>query len=388
MHKDKMRPLWAEINLDHLAENVRNIKALVGNSRLIAIVKADAYGHGATKVAKTISENGAEGFGVAVITEALELRHSGVQEPIMVLSYTPESYFEEAIQADLVLNCLCYEDAMALNEVAKSLERKAKVLISLDTGISRVGFLPTKEGLKDVVAMKELSHIELDSIYTHFASADEADKTFTKEQIQRYQEAMAHLKEQGVHFTHEHVANSAAIVDLPETYLESVRPGIILYGYHPSREVEQGRLSLKPVMSIKGQIIQLKTHKKGTGISYGHKFVTTREETRIATIPIGYADGYFRNLSNKAKVIVHGQLCPQVGAICMDHMMVDVTDVTDVERLDVVTIMGEEGEASFTADDLADILGTISYEITCAISKRVPRIYLKNGQEVSRKTYV
>lgn len=388
MFTDKLRPVWAEINLDHLAYNVRNIKELVGDSRLIAIVKADAYGHGAVEVADTMLENGAEAFGVAIAGEALELRKSGIKEDIVVMSYTSPAYYEEAVKEDLTLHMVSYEDALLLHEVALKHGKRAKVMISLDTGIGRLGFRPSEEGIQEIVKISALEGIFMDSIYTHFASSDEADKSLTYRQFEMYQKAMRNLKENGVHFKHEHVANSAAIVDLKETYLESVRPGIILYGYHPSAEVKKENLSLKPVMSIRGTIAQLKTVPKGTGISYGHRYITDREETRIATIPIGYADGYFRNLSGKAKVIVHGVLCPQIGSVCMDHIMVDVTEVPEVKRLDTVTLLGEEGTSVFNADNMAEILGTINYEITCAVSKRVPRVYLKDGKEVHRKVYV
>lgn len=388
MFTDKLRPVWAEINLDHLAYNVRNIKALVGNSRLIAIVKADAYGHGAVEVAETMLENGAEAFGVAIAGEALALRKSGIKNDIVVMSYTSPAFFEEAVREDLTLHMVSYEDAVLLHEVALKLGKRAKVLISLDTGIGRLGFAPTDEGFQEILKISQLQGVLMDSIYTHFAASDEEDKRLTFMQLEMYRNAMDKITKAGVHFQHEHVANSAAIVDMKETYLESVRPGIILYGYHPSHEVRKENLSLKPVMSIKGTIAQLKTVPKGTGISYGHRFVTERDETKIATIPIGYADGYFRNLSGKAKVIVHGVLCPQVGSVCMDHIMVDVTEVPDVKRLDTVTLLGEEAGAVFNADDMAKILGTINYEITCAVSKRVPRVYVKDGQEIQRKVYV
>ena len=385
---EKIRPLWAEINLDNILYNVRNIKRLVGKSRLIAIVKADAYGHGAPFVASTMVEAGADAFGVAVVTEALQLREYGIAEPILVLSYTPPAFFMDALREDLVLNCLSFEDAEKLSETAGNLGTKAKVLISLDTGIGRVGFQPDDEGIAEIVRISRLPNILMDSIYTHFASADFKDKAVTVNQLRKYDQAMKMLRDAGVTFTHEHVANSAAIVDMKETYLESVRPGIILYGYHPSQEVLKERLSLKPVMTVKGRIIQLKTVPKGTGISYGHRFVTDREETKIATIPIGYADGYFRGLSGKASVIVGGKLCPQVGSVCMDHIMVDVTEVEGVRVLDEAILLGRDKEVSFDAQDMADILGTIPYEILCAVSKRVPRVYMKDGKEVLRKSYV
>jgi len=385
---EKIRPLWAEINLDNLAYNAKNIKERVGERSVIAIIKADAYGHGAPEVAETLIEAGADAFGVSIITEALQLREKGIGIPIIVLSYTPETYMEDAVREDITLNCLSYDYAVKLDGVAKKYDKKVKVLISIDTGIGRLGYSPDEKGMSEIEKIARLEHIEMDGIYTHFALSDSQDKSFTYVQLERYKKVIERLRKDKVIFNHYHAANSAAIVDMKETYFDSVRPGIILYGYYPSNEVVRGNISIKPVMSIKGIIIRLKSVPKGTGISYGHRFVTEREETSIATIPIGYADGYFRALSGKGKVIVNGVLCPQVGTVCMDHIMVDVTGVPDVKEGDTVTIMGSENGVSFTAEDIAEILQTIPYEVLCAVSKRVPRVYLKGGKEVMRKSYV
>lgn len=384
----KIRPLWAEINLDHLAFNVRKIKEKVGDAQIIAIVKADAYGHGAPEVVETMKEAGAEAFGVAVITEALQLRDRGLTAPLMVLSYTPEDFLPEAVEKNIILNCLDYAYAVKMNEAAAKVQKIAKVLISIDTGIGRLGFSPDEESLREIQRIAQLPHLKMEGIYTHFASSDAADKTLSHLQLDKYKAAVERLRELGVYFNHYHAANSGAVVDLEETYFDSVRPGILLYGYYPSPEVMKEKLELKPVMTLKGLIIQLKSVPKGTGISYGHRFITTREETLIATIPVGYADGYFRGLSGKAQVLVHGIACPQVGSVCMDHIMVDVTDVPGVAALDEVVLLGEDQGVVFNAENMAEILGTIPYEIVCAVSKRVPRIYLKNGQEVNRKSYV
>ena len=385
---EKIRPLWAEINLDNLAYNARNIKKIVGDRDMIAIIKADGYGHGAPEIAQTLIDEGASAFGVAIITEALQLRKNEIKVPIIVLSYTPEDFMDDAVKEELILNCLSYEYAVKLNEVAKKQGKNAKILISIDTGIGRLGYSPDEKGLREIHKISKLDHLELDGIYTHFASSDAKDKKLSNEQLLKYKMVIEKLKNDGIIFNHYHAANSGAVVDMKETYFNSVRPGIILYGYYPSNEVIRENLSIKPVMSVKGLIIQLKTVPKGTGISYGHRFVTEREETKIATIPIGYADGYFRSLSGKGKVIVHGILCPQVGAVCMDHIMVDVTDVEDVKEGDVVTLLGTEKSATFNAEDIAEITDTIPYEVICAISKRVPRVYLKDGKEVMRKDYV
>jgi len=385
---EKIRPLWAEINLDNLAYNARNIKKLVGDRDMIAIIKADGYGHGAPEIAQTLIDEGASAFGVAIITEALQLRKNEIKVPIIVLSYTPEDFMDDAVKEELILNCLSYEYAVKLNEVAKKHGKNAKVLISIDTGIGRLGYSPDEKGLAEIHKISKLEHLELDGIYTHFASSDAKNKKLSNEQLLKYKMVIEKLKNDGIIFKHYHAANSGAVVDMKETYFNSVRPGIILYGYYPSNEVIRENLSIKPVMSVKGLIIQLKTVPKGTGISYGHRFVTEREETKIATIPIGYADGYFRSLSGKGKVIVNGILCPQVGAVCMDHIMVDVTEVEDVKEGDVVTLLGTEKNATFNAEDIAEITDTIPYEVICAISKRVPRVYLKDGKEVMRTNYV
>lgn len=355
---------------------------------MIAIIKADGYGHGAPEIAQTLIDAGASAFGVAIVTEALQLRQNEVKIPIIVLSYTPEDFMEDAVREELILNCLSYDYAVKLNEVAMTLGKKAKILISIDTGIGRLGFSPDDKGLAEIHKISRLNHLELDGIYTHFASSDARDKKLSNEQLLKYKTAVEELKNDGIIFKHYHAANSGAVVDMKESYFNSVRPGIILYGYYPSNEVIRENLKIKPVMSVKGLIIQLKSVPKGTGISYGHRFVTEREETKIATIPVGYADGYFRSLSGKGKVIVHGVLCPQVGAVCMDHIMVDVTEVEDVKEGDVVTIMGTENGVTFNAEDIAEMTNTIPYEVICAISKRVPRVYLKNGKEVMRKSYV
>ncbi len=375
MIDEKIRPIWAEVNLEQLRENVNKVKEKVHGKKIVAIVKADAYGHGACQVALAI-ESQVDCFGVAIMEEALSLRESGIRKPIMVLSYTPEAYFKEALDGDFILNALSYEYAKDLDKAAQKQGRKAKVFVAIDTGMERLGFSPDQDGIAEILKMKDLENLSFHSMYTHFAKADEEDKTFTHIQLDRYNKVMNALKEKGMVFESYHAANSAGVIDHEEAYFDMVRPGIILYGYYPSDEVNKEALTLKPVMTLKGRIIQLKKVKKGSGVSYGHKFTTTRDETLIATIPIGYADGYSRGLSGKAMVMVGNRLCPQVGNICMDHMMVDVTEVEGVKVFDEVILMGSKGNLSFTADHMAKILGTINYEVLCALSPRIPRIYI------------
>lgn len=377
---DKQRPVWAEINLDVLRENVRQISTKVNGNKITAVVKADAYGHGAERVAKAI-EDQVDNFAVAIIEEAISLRESGIKKPIMILSYTPTSYFEDAIREGFILNVLSYDYGEKLNAYAQKLGKKAMVFLAVDTGMERMGFSCDEEGTKEILKMKDFTSLSFESIYTHFATADEKDKSFTKKQLISFEKVIQTLKENKMTFKSYHTANSAAILAHEEAYFDRVRPGIILYGYYPSDEVDQSGINLTPVMTLKGQIIQLKTLKKGVGISYGLTYYTDKEETVVATIPIGYADGYSRGLSNKAKVIVGDTLCPQIGTICMDHMMVDVTNVKGVKVFDEAILMGKKGNLSFTADHMADILGTINYEVVCDLSPRVPRIYIDTNEK-------
>ena len=376
---EKMRPVWAEVNLDQLRENVDNISRKVHGEKITAVVKADAYGHGAPRVAKAI-ETQVDNFAVAIIEEAITLRSSGIKKPIMVLSYTPESHFKQAMENDFILNILSYDYAKSLNDEAKRLGKKALVFVALDTGMERMGFSPDKESVAQILKMKEFTNLSFESIYTHFAKADEKDKTYTKKQLALYEKTIETLREGGMNFKSYHTANSAGIIDHEEAYFDRVRPGIILYGYYPSNQVHTEDLDIKPILTLKGQIIQLKTLKKGVGISYGLKYHTTKEETLVATIPIGYADGYARGLSGKASVIVGDTLCPQIGTICMDHMMVDVTEAKGVKVFDEVILLGSKGDLAFTADHMARLLHTINYEIVCDLSPRVPRIYIDSKE--------
>lgn len=385
---EKIRPLWAEIDLDRLVENYRNIKARAEGRRVICVIKADAYGHGALMVAKTLVEAGAEELAVAVITEALELRRGGITAPVNILSYTPEAYFEDVLENDLVVNCLGYDYAKALSRRAKVLGKTARILVSLDTGIGRLGLREEEDPVEVIAKISALPNLTLHGLYTHFATSDERDKTLSRRQLRMYQAAVEALEARGIRFASYHTANSAAVMELSESHLDTVRPGIILYGYYPSHEVERDRLALRPVMQLKSRIIQLKEVPRGTGISYGHTHVTTQAKTLVATLPAGYADGYFRNLSNRTTVLVHGVSCPQIGTICMDHMMVDVTAVPQVREGDVVTLLGEDNGRRFDAEDIAGLLGTIPYEVVCAVSRRVPRVYLRGGRAIHVENYV
>lgn len=382
-----MRPVWAEIDLDKAAYNMKNIKKLVGDKEVIAVVKADCYGHGADDLAPVFLENGASRLAVAILTEGIELRKKNITAPIMILGYTPLELSEELINNDIEQTVYDLEYAKKLSDIAEKLGKKAKIHIALDTGMGRIGFIPNEESIKAVEKIASLKGIEIIGIFTHFSTADEYDKTYTNEQFKKIKSFINELEKRGVNIPLKHASNSGAIMEMPETYLDAVRAGIILYGYYPSNEVDKNKLDIKPILTLKTTVSYVKEVEEGTSISYGRTFITKRK-SKIATIPIGYADGYSRLLSGKAKVIINGKFAPVVGRICMDQCMIDVTDIGEVKVGDEVILLGEEGNLKFNADDFAEIMGTINYEITCMLKQRIPRVYVKEGKIVSVRNYI
>lgn len=382
-----IRPVWAEINLDNLAHNMREIRRIAKSKDIMAIIKADAYGHGAMDVAPVLLENGATSLGVAVITEAIELRKAGIKAPIMILGYTPLTFSKEILKYDIQQTVITLEYAKALSNEAQRLGTTAKIHIGLDTGMGRIGFLPNEQSINEVYAISKLPNIKIVGLFSHFSSADEQDKSYTYEQLDKFNKFYEELIKKGVKPEIRHIANSAAIIDLPETHFEAVRPGLILFGYYPSEEVHKEKIHLKPVLTLKTDVVHVKTMEKDMYISYGRKY-KTKDNSIIATLPIGYADGYSRLLFDKAKVIINGKLAPIVGRICMDQCMVDVTAVGKVKVGDEVILIGQQGNVKFDAEDIANLLGTISYEITCMIGKRVPRVYIKEGKIVKVRNYM
>ncbi len=369
-----MRPAWAEIDLDALAHNVRAICQLVRpRAAVMAVVKANAYGHGLEAVSRVALANGACALGVALLQEAVELREKGFREPIVVLGYTPECDAEEAVAYGISQTVFTLEAGLALAAAARRLGKRARLHVKIDTGMSRLGFLPNNAALEQITSLASLPELELEGIYTHFATADERDKSFAEEQFARFCRFLEALAARGVRPRWRHCANSAAILDLPHTYLDLVRPGIALYGLYPSPDVGR-RVELRPVMSLKARVAHVKEVPPGTGVSYGRTYVT-KTWTRIATIPIGYADGYSRLLSNKAAVLIKGRRAPVIGRVCMDQLLADVTHIPGVVPGEEVVLLGRQGEEEVTADELAGYLGTINYEVVCMVSERVPRVY-------------
>lgn len=379
--------MWAEINLDNLAHNMREIKSISNSKEIMAVVKADAYGHGAVDVAPVLLENGATRLAVAVISEAVELRRSGIDVPIMILGYTPAIFSHELFKYDIEQTVTSYEYAEKLSVEAKKEKKKLKIHLAFDSGMGRIGFLPNEKSIDEIYRISKLENVEIAGAFSHFSTADEEDKGYTLEQLKKFNDFCDNLTTKGIELNIRHIANSAAIIDLENTHFEAVRPGIILYGYYPSDEVILNKIKLRPVMTLKTNIVHIKNLEKGQYISYGRKYVTSKEEV-IATLPVGYADGYTRQLTGKAKVIINGQFAPVVGRICMDQCMVDVTHIKDVKIGDEVILMGEHNNLKFNADDIASLLGTINYEVVCMISKRVPRVYIKDNKVVKIRNYV
>ena len=379
-----MRPVWAEIDLDAIAYNTKNIKKLIGDKELIAIVKADCYGHGAVDVVPTFLENGASRLAVAMLTEGIELRENNINAPIVILGYTPLYLGEELINYDIEQTVYDLDYAKELSEIALSLNKRAKIHIAIDTGMGRIGFLPCNETVKTIAEICNLKGLEVIGIFSHFSTSDEEDKSYTKEQLLKFTKVMENLNAFGIQIPLKHLSNSGAIIDMPETYLNAVRPGIILYGYYPSNEVFKDNLSIKPALTLKAKISHVKELDKDMYISYGKTFKTNKK-TIVATLPIGYGDGYPRSLAENTKIIVNGKFAKILGRICMDQCMIDVTDIENVKTGDEVIILGAEGDLKFNADDIAGVLGTINYEILCMLKSRIPRVYIKNKEVVKVK---
>lgn len=382
-----IRPVWAEIDLDNIRDNIREIRKSIKDKEIIAVVKADAYGHGAIDIAPVLLENGADKLAVAVITEALELRKSGINAPIVILGYTPIAFATELIKENIEQTVYDLEYAKELSQIAKENDSDINIHIAVDTGMGRIGFLPNDNGIKAVEIISKLENIKIEGVFTHFSSADESDKEYTKYQIKKFNDFIKILESKDIALGCKHLSNSAAILDIEEAYFDAVRPGIILYGYYPSSEVDKKKIKLKPALTLKSQIVHVKELPSGEYISYGRKYRTQRK-SHIATLPIGYADGYTRALYGKAQVIVNGKLAPVVGRICMDQCMIDVTDVGTVKVGDEVVLLGQEGSIKFDADDIADLIDTINYEVVCMIGKRVPRVYKKNGKVTKTRNYL
>lgn len=377
---------WAEVDIDNILHNVKVIRqTLTGNSKIIAVVKADAYGHGAVAVAKAL-EKETDMFALSSIDEVVQLRNAGVRGEMLILGYTPSQFADVLLKENITQTVFSYDYIRDIYNALGESGRKLKVHVKLDTGMSRLGFdVQSNETRKQTVeqlkrAVDEFSdRLDFEGIFTHFAVSDEPELDFTDIQFERYKKTVDELKEKGVVFAMHHVCNSAAVINYPQYHLDRCRPGIILFGMLPDKNTRD--IGLRPALSLKAVVSQTRTIEAGMTVSYGRKFTATEKMT-LATLPIGYADGYSRLLSNNGEVLIHGKRAKIVGRICMDQCMIDVSDIPDVKRGDEVTIIGRDGDEVISATDIADRMNTINYEITCLIGKRVPRVYIKDGKKI------
>ena len=364
------------IDLDAIRHNIQAVHRRAGVP-VMAIIKADAYGHGAVEIARHLDGDCAF-FGVSSILEALELRQAGIEKPILILGYTPVAAFAETVRQDIRPAIFRYEDALALSQAAQELGKPAKFHIAVDTGMSRIGFQATQADADICAKIAALPYVEAEGLFSHFATADCADLTRARHQMELFDKFDAMLRERGVSVKLRHLDNSAGVMNFHCKY-ELVRSGIVTYGMYPSTEVDTSVLDLRPALRWESRITHLKTLEPGREIGYGGTYTTTRP-TRVATVPVGYADGYRRSLSGRFYVLIRGKKAPILGRICMDQMMVDVTEIPDAALNDTVVLVGRSGELNISVEEIAAQGDSFNYEFVCGISRRVPRVYLLDGQ--------
>ena len=366
---------WAEISLSAIGHNIEEVrKRLAPGVRLLAVIKADAYGHGAVRVGKYL-EDRVDYFAVATLKEAVELRENGIRLPILILGYTSPSQYEDLVAFDITQTIYSRETAELLDREAANQGKKAGIHIALDTGMTRIGFQVTEEDADVIAAIGRLPHLKMEGLFTHFACADQKDKTYCSGQLEKFNRMVRMLEEREVEIPLKHVCNSAGIMEFDDFRYDMVRSGIVTYGLYPSEEVRKERLDLIPALEWKSRVIHVKEVGNGLGVSYGATYVTHEGRTRIATVSAGYADGYPRALSSKGRVLIHGQYAPILGRVCMDQFMVDVSGIPDVRVEDVVTLVGRDGENSISIEEIADPAARFNYEMACGISRRVTRVY-------------
>ncbi len=381
--KHWLKRTWAEIDLDHLQSNMRRIKACAGDSLVMAVVKADAYGHGAVMAAKALCAAGADWLAVSNLDEAIQLRNADLTLPILILSYTPPEEVAQLHRYRITQTVVSAEHAAALNDAAEKADVTLDVHIKLDTGMSRVGFFcqTTELPIDDIEASCRLPHLRAEGIFTHFAVADEEDgDTYTRTQYATFMRVVDELEQRGITFPLRHCCNSAATLRYPDMHLDMVRPGLILYGLYPD-EWMRSLLPLEPVMSLRTHISHVKQVPADIAVSYGRKYRTERTAT-LGTVPIGYADGYTRRVFGKAVMLVNGTFVPVCGRVCMDQCILDISNVDGIEPGTLVTVFGKDGNEALSVVTYASWSDTINYEVVCSIGKRVPRLYMQQGNAV------
>jgi len=376
---------WTEVNLDAIAQNVKNIKKLIGKKKeLMAVVKGNAYGHDILEISSVVLENGATRLAVARLEEAIFLRKAGITVPILVLGLTLKPQAESLVSYDITPTVCEFEMIEKLSELAVQMNKMAKIHLKVDTGMGRIGIFPD-DVLRFIKRIKTLKKVEIEGIFTHFSVADEKDKFYTEEQFRKFIEILTILEKEGIKIPIKHVGKSTTHLNLPHMWLDMVRPGIAIYGLYPSKEVKK-TINLIPAQQFKTKIVFIKELPRGESISYGRTYITKRR-MRVASLPVGYADGYNRLLSNQGEVLVRGQRVPIIGRVCMDQCMIDVTNLTQVEIGDEVVLWGRQGEEMITVEEIAQKIRTINYEIVhLPDKKRVPKLFIKDGKPWKIKT--
>lgn len=372
---------WCDISLDNLEHNINQIKSKVGEkTRLCGIVKANAYGHGVEEIARNLVDQGFDYLAVAFIDEAVEIRMYGITDiPIMILGNTPKDTVDKLVEYNITAAVYNLETAQVISAEAQRQNKTAKIHIKIDTGMSRIGFLTDSKSIEDILSVAKLPNLEIEGIFTHFACSDCEDEAMTLKQYDKFMNVISELEKHGLSIPIKHCCNSAAIIRFPHLHLDMVRAGIILYGMYPS-DIDY-EIDLKPLMQLKTTVINIKTLNAGETISYGATY-TVEKPTKVATIAVGYADGYSRLLSGKGRVLVNGQFANILGRICMDQCMIDVTNVNNINIGDEVILFGADKNAELPIEELAANIGTINYELPCVINNRVPRCYVKNNKRI------
>ncbi len=378
-----IRRTWAEIDLDAAKSNIENIRAITDkNAKIMAVVKADAYGNGYFRLAKTFLENGADYLAVATAEEGALLRRSGIDAPVLILGTCTEDMLDLLIDNDIMPNVYSYDTAKAISDLAVKKNKTVNIHIKLDTGMGRIGYVIGDENsgvVSEILKIAKLPNIYIEGIFSHFSTSDEENGDYTRLQFERFMSVCGALSDSGLKIPLRHICNSAGIMMYPQMHLDMVRPGVILYGMYPSDEVDKSRLLLTPVMTLKSRITNIKVLGPGRGISYGKEYITGNEETVVATVPAGYADGYLRGIAKEGYIAIGNKRAKIIGRICMDQCMIDVTNVHNISVGDEVTLFGKD---TVTIDDLALWLHTINYEVSCCISKRIPRVYIRDNSVV------
>lgn len=378
--------VYATVDLDAIRQNMEAMKANIAKGTMICgVVKSDGYGHGSVPVAKAV-EDLVWGYAVAAVEEGWVLRDHHITKPILVLGYVPEEEFESLVEQEIRYTVSEWKEVEILSKIAQKLGKNAYVHIKMDTGMGRIGLRSAEEILTLAQKIETLPNIVIEGIFTHMATADMADKTKAKEQIRMFKEMLQLLENNGIYIPIRHCSNSAGIIDLKEANIDMVRAGIALYGLYPSAEVNKENVCLTPALELKSIVSYLKTVPKGSPIGYGATFVT-QKETKVATVSIGYGDGYPRALSNKGYALVRGKKAPIIGRICMDQFMMDVSDIPEIQQGDTVTLIGKDQNEQITVEELAELAGTFNYEFVCDLGKRIPRVYISGGKIVGTKDY-